>query len=189
MKEEDETETTTALKQIDGYLLHLSNTINDFRNFFKPNEKADTVMMSEVIESLLRIIKKPLESTNIEILIENQSKKKATLFKNELIHVLLNLVNNAKEALLENGTQEAKIYIDIYDTDEKICLVIEDSNGGIPIEYQDKLFEPYFSTKGASGTGLGLYMSKSIVEQHFNGTISYTQGDKGAKFIIEIPVK
>jgi len=106
-------------------------------------------------------------------------------YANEYSQVVLNIINNAKDALLENEVFSPTINISTYIQDSKCILKISDNAGGIPEDLIDKIFEPYFTTKGeGDGTGIGLYMSKTIIEEHMNGELSVHNGDDGAVFIV-----
>ncbi len=112
-------------------------------------------------------------------------------YPNELVQVLLNLINNAKEAFEESFNKKIEEFIKIfsYKIDNKCLIIVEDNAGGIPEEIKDKIFEPYFSTKGNVGVGLGLYISKLLIEKHMNGKIYLENTDKGARFVIELPLE
>jgi len=102
---------------------------------------------------------------------------------------MINILNNAKDALLEKNPQEKKITLEIIKNEQHVSIVITDNAGGIPDTIIDKIFDPYFSTKTEkNGTGLGLYMAKTILEERMQGSISVTNTDEGACFVIELPL-
>jgi len=108
-------------------------------------------------------------------------------YKNEFIQVLLNIINNAREQLSQINRVDAQILIKSYDKDNICILEISDNGGGVDEDIKDNIFDPYFSTKfEKNGTGLGLHMSKSIIEQHHKGKIYLQNIEDGAKFIIEL---
>ncbi|NPA59239.1 MAG: PAS domain S-box protein [Epsilonproteobacteria bacterium] len=172
-----------ASNKIADYTKHLSETIDDFRTFFKSNKDKQNTTYTELIESVLKIVEVSIKNKNISIIKNLNSTIVFETYENELKQVLLNLIKNAEDALLENNIQDAKIIIESYDN----IILVKDNAGGIPTNIIDKIFEPYFSTKlEKNGTGLGLYMSKTIVEEHCNGKLSVTNDEDGAVFKIEL---
>lgn len=172
----------------------LSKTIDDFRNFFKQNRQKELVLVSDVFTDAYAIINMSMENNAISV--ENIFDSKSSIFtySRELLQVIINLLKNAKEALVENRADERKITNSIYETANSIKIEICDNGGGIDEKIIYKIFDPYFTTKDQkNGTGLGLYISKTIVEKHLYGTISVkntknTKGERvGTCFIIELP--
>ena len=167
---------------------YLSKTIEDFRNFFKPNKLKDTILVSDVFDEALSVIGKSLEYNNITIAKNFETSTKVKIYSRELLQVLLNILKNAKEALIQNRETGRQIRNSIFE-DEK-CIIVEicDNAGGIKDDIIEKIFDPYFSTKDEmNGTGLGLYMSKTIVDKHIQGILKVQNKDDGACFRIEIP--
>jgi signal transduction histidine kinase len=151
---------------------HLSKTIDDFRNFFKPNKLKDSVVVSDVFLETMRVIDKSLENNNIEVQNVFETDTAIEIFSRELLQVFLNILKNAKEALVENRKSERKITNRVYETEESIIVEICNNGGKIKEEIISRIFDPYFSTKSEkNGTGLGLYMSKTIVEKHLKGRL------------------
>lgn len=179
-----------TLDNIDKYVQYMSKTINDFRNFYRPDKRKEPVLLSEVVESALSIVKLFIENHNITIHTRYETQEPVFTYSNELVQVLLNLMQNAKDVLLESQTPDARISLSVIKNGEdKQSIIISDNNGGVPEELMDKIFEPYFTTKDKlNGTGLGLYMSKTIIEEHCGGTIR-VENNNGANFIITIPIK
>jgi signal transduction histidine kinase len=160
---------------------HLSATIDDFRKFFKSNKELKSTNYKELVDSVLHIAESSLISKNIKIVKEVDDKYTFQTHPNELKQVILNLIKNAEDILLERDINNPTITIK---TDKNI-LTISDNGGGIPEDIIDKIFEPYFSTKEQKdGTGLGLYMSKTIVEQHCSGKLNVSNNEYGAVFKI-----
>ena len=169
--------------KISTYVQHLSRTIDDFRDFFKPNKTKSNVTYNEIINSTLDIIEVSIINNNIKIIKDLNSEIILHTYPNDLKQVILNILKNAKDALLENNIHNPYIKISTYDN----ILTISDNAGGIKHDIIDKIFDPYFSTKSEkNGTGLGLYMSKMIIEEHCGGTISVLNSDEGAVFKIEL---
>ena len=174
----------TALElsnKIQNFSQHLSKTIDDFRDFFKTNKKKTKTNFKKIVNDVLDIIQNSLTNKNIKLSVNVASSNDFIAYENELKQVLLNLIKNAEDALIDKKIDKPKIVINIYDNK----LTIKDNAGGIRDEIIDKIFDPYFSTKTKKdGTGLGLYMSKTIVEEHCKGTLSVrnvTFKDKNGK--------
>jgi len=173
-----------STKKIREFALHLSSTIDDFRNFFKPNKEKTVTDFEQIIDSVYSIIESTLVHKNISIEIIKNSTIDLYTYEGELKQVILNLIKNAEDALIENDIEDPKITITI-DANQ---LIVQDNAGGIPQYIMNKIFDPYFSTKlKKDGTGLGLYMSKTIIEEHCQGKIEVKNENGGAKFTIIIP--
>jgi two-component system CheB/CheR fusion protein len=164
----------------------LSHTIDDFRTFMKPQKAKERVSLCDVYAKLRNMIEKTLENNEISLNFVNDCDVEINVFTNEFIQVFVNLLNNAKDAFKERNIKDAKI--DIVTTFDKKLLSIQvnDNAGGIDEAILDKLGEPYISTKSKNGTGLGIYMSKMILEKHFDGTLSWKNYHKGTSFTIEL---
>ncbi len=161
------------LSDIESFVTTMTNTINDFRNFYKPNRQSVETTIQEPVEKSVQIIKSALEADNIELIESYESQQKITIHDNEIMQVILNLLKNAQDNFLEKKTENAQITITTTDLDEGVRIRICDNGGGIPDDLIDKIFDPYFSTKKEkNGTGLGLYMSKTIVEKHHQGSLT-----------------
>ncbi|QOG12396.1 ATP-binding protein [Arcobacter sp. FWKO B] len=177
----------------------LSKTIDDFRNFFKKDKQKNEFIISDVINETYNIIKASYQNHLIEIQL-NLKQIPYYGYPGELSQVLLNILNNAKEAILSNKIDESSRFVEITlsSNESNIQISIKDSGGGINEDIIPKIFDPYFTTKHQTqGTGLGLYMSNQIIKNSFNGTI-YVTNDiikrdnkefKGANFIIELPIQ
>jgi len=174
-------------KQIDKFVQHLSATIDDFRNFFKENNHKKSTNYTKVTDAVLGIIGSTLKSKGIKVVLELESESEFITYENELKQVLINLVTNAQDALLENKTIDPLIKIKTYTLEDKYVLEVSDNGGGIRDEISEKIYDPYFSTKlNKQGTGLGLYMSNIIIQNHCDGTLSFKNIDGGACFTIEL---
>ena len=167
---------------------YLSKTIDDFRNFFRPNKSKEDVKIQDVFSEAIEIVGKSLENANIALSITGSETGLTKTYSRELLQVFLNLLKNAKEALVEHTKEERYIDIVITSDEDTVTTNICDNGGGISEETIEKIFDPYFSTKNEqTGTGLGLYMSKTIIEKHLNGKITVTSNDVKACFKIIIP--
>ena len=173
------------VSKIYEYVQHLSTTIDDFRDFFKPDKSKVETNYCNIIKSVLDIIKVSIKNRNIELIMEVTCKTKFYLYDNELKQVVLNIIKNAEDALLENKTKDPYIKIKTINKDNNYILEISDNAGGVSEDIIDNIFDPYFSTKTRKdGTGLGLYMSKIIIEDHCLGKLSVRNSDVGAVFSI-----
>jgi len=167
---------------------HLSKTIDDFKNFFRPDKSKEDILIKDVMEDCLSVVEKSLQNNNIKIIKNYDNSTELNIYSRELLQVYINIIKNAKEALLENGVKDAQIVIDIYENKDSVITEIKDNALGIKDDVIVKIFDPYFTTKGVkSGTGLGLYMSKTIIEKHLNGEIEVENIDNGSCFRIIIP--
>ncbi|QSZ43115.1 sensor histidine kinase [Sulfurimonas aquatica] len=161
---------------------HLSSTIDDFRDFYKPNKKQALVTLDNVIQKALNIIGNSLENDNIRITSDYSSDIEISLFDNEIKQVLLNILKNSQDNFKEKNIEKARINI----STKKNYISISDNGGGIADNILEKIFDPYFSTKcEKDGTGLGLYMSKMIIEEHHNAILNVFNQDNGVCFTIE----
>lgn len=176
-----------AMEKIKILTNSMSQTIDDFRNFFKPEKVKRDFIVKNTVKKALKIIDASFENLNIEI---DSSKveldTQAYGYENEFSQVLVNVLINAKDAIKENEIAEPKIIIELVENDNMIDLIVKDNAGGIPEDVISKVFDPYFSTK-EKGTGIGLYMSKIIIEKNMQGHISIKNLDDGVQFIISLP--
>ncbi|MGM0518631.1 MAG: PAS domain-containing protein [Campylobacterota bacterium] len=168
---------------------YLSQTIEDFRDFFRPNKSKEITTPKKVLDESLKIMDKALENNDIEVELTKNENHEISIYSRELLQVFLNILKNAKEALQNNKKDNRVIKIEITKKDKVSRTIMKDNAGGIKNEILDKIFDPYFSTKNEkSGTGLGLYMCKTIIEKHFNGEIGVYNDKQGACFYIDIPL-
>ena len=168
--------------KIDEFTQHLSKTIDDFRGFFKNTKEKKETTYKEIVTSTLKIIQSSLKNKNIKLITDLQSDMVFKTYPSELKQVLLNLIKNAEDVLIEQKIENP--YIKISTSANK--LYVSDNGGGVPEDIIDKIFDPYFSTKDLNGTGLGLYMSKTIIEEHCQGKLSVTNDAQGAVFSVEL---
>ena len=163
----------------------MSSTIDDFRNFFKQDKEKHQFYLKELIQEVLLFMQSTIEEHRIEITHNIEPSVEMSGYKNELIQVIVNLINNAKDALVEKLEEGRVICINCIVKDETMIMEIKDNAGGIPNDIIDKIFEPYFTTKSdGNGTGIGLYMSKMIIEENMNGKLKVANGKDGAVFSI-----
>ncbi len=175
------------LGKIEEYTKHMANTIEDFRNFFKPTKKMEEVSLENLIDNALTIMNFSLNNNNIKIVKIYQNPTKIKTFANEIKHVILNIIKNAEDALVERNIEDKYIKIKTYKKEKYHIIEIEDNAKGIDEKIIDRIFDPYFSTKKKKGTGIGLYMSKIIVEEHCRGELEAQNTSQGALFRISLP--
>ena len=174
---------TDRLDKIEEYVNSLTVTIDDFRNFYKPNKLPVKASLETVIEKSLNIIEASLEADKIQIIKEYNSQDEIELFDSEMIQVILNILKNSQDNFKEKSIENPFIKIGINDH----YISISDNGGGIPEDIIGSIFDPYFSTKNEkNGTGLGLHMSKIIVDEHHDGDLSVKNTDDGVCFIIKL---
>jgi len=178
---------------------NMSSTLDDFRNFFNPDKVKNEFSLQDCLDHSLELSKYLLDKEMINFSLIFKDEITISGFYNELSHVFLNIISNSKDALASKDKNEDKlIYVVIKKVDNFAQIVMIDNGGGIPFEVLPKVFEPYYTTKYKSaGTGIGLYMSKQIIEKHMLGTITcknvkHKLGTDTlhdcAKFIINIPI-
>jgi len=177
----DKTTCIELTDKISDYAQHLSSTINDFRDFFKPNKERKETTFTELLNGVLKIVEVSIENKNIKIIKKFSSNKTFHTYPNEIKQVILNLLHNAEDILIEKNIENPQIEINTYENK----ITISDNGGGIDENIIDKVFDPYFSTKKQkNGTGLGLYMSKTIIEEHCSGKLCVHNDENGAVFTI-----
>lgn len=185
-EENSKKELEIILKQTE----HLSKTIDDFRNFFRPDKEIEEVKLKDVINEAKKIIGKSLSNENISLSIQQDNNYVVKTYSRELLQVYINLLNNAKEALVDNKIKNRSINISVSQNVDYVVTTFTDNGGGIGTDIINKIFDPYFSTKNAkNGTGLGLYISKIIIEKHLNGKINLSNTNNGACFKVSIPIQ
>ena len=181
---------TSAVKElntINEQTQYMSHTIDDFRNFFQHSKTLETDSVNNILADVVKIIGPALYDNEINIAIDCDSTITIQTYKSELTQVIINILSNAKD-ILKDKKEERNINIIVKELDENINITIYNNGFKIPVEIIDTIFEPYFTTKGESGgTGLGLYMSKAIIEKHMYGTIKAVNTERGVEFIIIIP--
>lgn len=175
------------LEQIGSQIHYMSNTIEDFKNFFQKSDKADEVMLHTLLNEVKTMLGAVLKQYEIEIIIQCDASISLYTYGRELLQVVMNIVTNAKDVLKkQEGIKE--VLIDVYQIGEEIEIVIFNNGTHIDEAIKKKIFEPYFTTKSNSGgTGLGLYMVKTIVDKHIQGNIAVENVEDGVEFRIVLP--
>ncbi|MDF1878827.1 HAMP domain-containing histidine kinase [Sulfurimonas sp. SAG-AH-194-C20] len=173
-----------AQTQID----HMVTTLNEFRNFFRPSQTKENFGVKRCIQSVMILVKDEFLNNNIQV--EVLSEQEILLYgnENEFKHLVLNIINNAKDAFNDNNIKERLIGIKFYQKDNYTYIDIEDSAGGVPTKIINDIFKPEVTSKAeGKGTGIGLYMSTQIA-QKMGGTLTVKNINKGASFSLRIPL-
>ena len=192
----DEKELLESIESINNSAQFLSKTIDDFRNFYSDHKVTSDFYIDETIDKTLKLFGIQFNEYNISI-IKDIKKIKINSIENELIQVLINILNNSRDAF-EESEKKRLIFIDVYEEDNYLVIKIKDNAKGISEDILYKIFEPYFTTKHKSqGTGIGLYMSEQIITKHMNGLLEVSNQEFvydntnyiGAQFLIKLPIR
>jgi len=184
-KKNNISEIEEKIDNINNYLQYMSFTINDFKNFFKNDKVKSFENITNIVNSSYQLLESSFNIEKIKFDIEKKELSNIYINKNELIQIILNILNNAREVLIENKIQNPSIHISFEECEKEQVVYIKDNGGGISDEIKDRIFEPYFSTKKElNGTGLGLYMCKLILENNNYGKIFMENENDGACFKI-----
>ena len=176
--------------KVKEYTAHLSQTIDDFRSLASDEKAKSEFLLLDVLEEAYPIIESEYKKNHIEYSVNIEGEYVCNFFgyKRELLQVIINILNNAKDILIEKKIQNPKVTLGLSRDDKNVYLNIHDNAGGVPKSIVEKIFDPYFTTKHESiGTGIGLFMSKKIISEHFNGNLSVRNEDDGATFCIALP--
>ncbi len=176
-----------SIESINKQIDYSVNTIEEFRNFFRPNVRKENLSIQELFDSVLMLLKDEMIKNNINIIMEGDTSLKVYINPSEFKHVMLNLITNAKDAFEKKDIEKKRIILSSEERGNYILICVEDNAGGVPEEIKEKIFEPNFSTKPSDkGTGIGLHISKMILEK-IDAEISMENTNLGAKFTVKIP--
>ena len=168
-------------------ILHMSRTIDDFRKFFNQDKEKQSFCVQGAIDRVLEFIGPSLRSNSIQVEVKADPNVCAVGFENEYAQVLLNIMANARDAFVERKTGEPKIIIKVSQPKGRSVVTVRDNGGGIAEDVLPKVFDPYFTTKTqANSSGIGLYMSKTIIEKNMCGKLSIKNVPDGAEMRIEV---
>ena len=168
-------------------LMHLSQTIDDFRDFTAPDKEKSLFRVDQVIAKTVSLIEESFREKGITIEVSTSGEPQINGYPNEYAQVLLNILMNARDAFLEQGTNDARITVRSWTEDGRPVVTITDNAGGIKEDIMDKIFDAYFTTKElGKGTGIGLFMSKTIIEKNMGGRLTVRNVEGGAEFRIEV---
>jgi len=165
---------------------YMSQTVNDFQHFFNPIKDKIYFNVYDSIQSVLELVKSEYFHKNINVVLSGDKSLQAVGLPNELNQVVLSLLKNSKDEFVKHPHDHMKISIDIFSSDNKAVITVSDNAGGIPEDIIDNIFDIYITTK-KDGSGLGLNISKNMIEEHMNGRLYVTNIKNGAKFTIELP--
>ena len=177
------------MQEKSGQLVNrMSSTIDEFRNFFKPGKHAEPFKLAQAMRASADIMEGVFKNHAIELVLQCDESLELLGVQGEFAQVVLNLLSNAKDALLDTKQPTPHIILLAERVGTRIHIAVEDNGGGIAPDVLDKVFEPYFTTKEeGKGTGIGLYMSKMIVENNMNGRLQVVNTSEGARFTLDIP--
>ena len=170
-------------------LEYMGQTIDDFRDFLKPEKSQQSISISEVVQKVEDFLSYMFKVDSITFKTEIKSDVRLKLYLNDVVQVLINIIKNARDAMLEKNIANREITVCLDGNDSHAIITIQDNAGGIPEAIIGQIFGRYFSTKKSdAGTGLGLYMSKKIIEEHSLGRLCVENKNDGALFTIELPL-
>ncbi|MGB6328270.1 MAG: HAMP domain-containing sensor histidine kinase [Halarcobacter sp.] len=174
-----------SIERSDKMIEFMSNTIDDFRNFYKPDKVKENFYILDSCKKAISLVTASLEDSSIKLELDIRENKQFFGYPTEFSQVILNLIANAKDVLVEKKIKKPKISLVIESFGINSIITIKDNAGGIKEENLDLIFDPYYSTKDSSkGTGLGLYISKLIIEKNMGGELSVKNDNEGAVFKI-----
>ena len=174
------------IEELSDLTTHMSQTIEDFRGLFKQNKKRQKFNLYSITSEVLKLMENTLK--NIELTLRIPRESTIYNYKNEFIQVLIILITNAKEILDQRRIPHPKILLRVSRHTHYTLITVEDNAGGIADTHIERIFDPYYTTKEQSGgTGLGLYISKIIIEHNMGGEITAVNTEQGARFILKIP--
>lgn len=176
------------LVKIEQQSSHLSQTISDYRDFFRPDKPKEHFNVRSLIDHALNLIDHTLKNHSIHIETADIQNMRLYTYRNEVLQVLIVLLKNSLDAFIDNKVEGGEIVISAQPEENYFVIVIRDNAGGISEDIRHKLFTPYFTTKNDGyGTGLGLYMSRIIIQDHCNGLIEASSEGNSTTFILRLP--
>lgn len=180
----DKTYVDNLVKDADEQIEHMISTLTEFRTFFRPDKEAEPFGLKRCIQTVMLLMKDELLRNQIEVHIESEKEIIINGIENEFKHLILNILNNAKDAFVERERKQRAVYVRFYKEDGNIILKIEDNAGGIPDNIIKDIFKPNITSK-EDGTGIGLYMSAQIA-QKLSGQLYVANTERGAEFTLEV---
>ena len=180
----------------DTQIQFMSKTIDDFRNFFRPSKNKEAFDVARAVANAIKLLEPTLKQNRVQLALQIDESGQPFVvqgFQSEFIHVVVNIIANARDAIVERHSRESMtepgtIQIDIHADNDAVLVRVRDNGSGIAPHLLGKIFTPYFTTKGTTtGTGIGLYMAKMIVEKEMNGELLAANIEQGAQMTIRIP--
>lgn len=186
----NETHLDEAIEEAMEQIRYMSRTIDDFRNFFQPKKEKSDFNIVETVKKVMRLLEPVMEEYGIQTDLHVETDEIVVRgYENELSQVIISLINNAKDELVAHKEESRRIEVSVTTEEGYVKITVKDNGRGIDEAIIDRIFEPYFSTKeNLNGTGLGLYLSKMIVEKNLGGKITARNGEEGAIFEILLPL-
>ncbi len=177
------------LQKIEHQVTHLSQTITDFRDFFKPNKPKERIRLTQLVHDTLELLDHALKSSAIQITINTSADVTVATYRNEVLQVLMTLMKNSLDAFQDNQIKTRKLTFDISVSEKYGSITLTDNAGGISPSIISDIFLPYFTTKDDKhGTGLGLYMSKTVIEDHCRGQLNVSSSGEETQFTVSLPL-
>lgn len=184
----DEINLEELAKKVNHSIQFMSETVEDFRRFVDHSDLAQTFNIKKTIDSTIMLIKETLVKSNIQIELDCPDDITYKGYENDFKHVIMNLINNARDAFEDRKIQDGLIYIRVYHEKDELIIAVRDNAGGIEKPILKNIFEPYFTTKHKTkGTGLGLYMTKNLIEKVHGSIEAISIMNKKTTFIIKLP--
>lgn len=180
----DKKELKESIEKLNDITKYMSNTIDDFKNFFATDKEKEEFKLSEQINASLNIISSSLKNNDISLDIIIKKNPIIYGYKNEYTQVLINIINNAIDALIQREISNPKIIITVDETKKEVLIIIEDNAGGIKVDPVEDIFKPFYTYGKNNGSGIGLFMSKLIIENNMNGRLWVENTNIGALFKI-----
>jgi C4-dicarboxylate-specific signal transduction histidine kinase len=185
----DKKEVESEIESINESMKKLNEKIDEFRLFFQPIENKTTIRVDNIIKNSVSLLEQTLNENKIDVKLELNCDIKMTTYPNKITQIVLNIIKNSIEQLLESKVKTPYISIKCNIEDNKILFIrVADNGGGISDEIIFNIFDPYFSTKGKNGVGLGLFISQTIANKYLDGDIKAYNNKDGAVFLIELPI-
>ncbi|MDH5465381.1 MAG: HAMP domain-containing histidine kinase, partial [Thiovulaceae bacterium] len=166
----------------------MSTTINDFWNFFSKDKEATRFYPKDVIETTLSILNATLKKSSVTVNVKAYHECEVFGFKNEFSQAVINIISNAKDIMVERDIEKPTLTITLEQIEDYYEIIFEDNGGGIQVELLDRIFDPFVSERLISSSGIGLCMTKNIIEDSMKGKILVSNGTKGAKFVMRLPL-
>lgn len=183
----EDNEILQTIDKLNHITKYMSNTIDDFKNFFATDKEKIKFKLLEQINSTVNIISGGLKTHNVKLDIIIKKNPEIIAYKNDYSQVLINIINNAKDVLVQRKIENPYIKISIYEENKNIITTVEDNAGGVKVNPIEKIFDPFFTYEKMGGSGIGLFMSKLIIEKNMSGKLSVENSSNGAFFKIIIP--